>query len=84
MQRFATKCPEDKWWEVLGNIERSLRVPPMRTLSYAPYIHVFKAPAPLVIHNKVIQTMEPVLLETVEEDLGATIGYWDEFFTTLR
>ena len=23
-------------------------------------------------------------LEMAEEDLGATIGYWDEFFTALR
>ena len=39
---------------------------------------------PLVIHNEVIQTLEPVSLEMAEEDLGATIGYWDKFFTVLR
>ena len=37
-----------------------------------------------MIHNEVIQSMEPVSLETAKEDLGATIGYWDEFFTALR
>ena len=84
LQRFAAKCPEGKWWEVLEEIARSLRVLTMRALGYAPYIHVFKAPAPLVIHNEVIQTVEPVLLEMAEEDLGATIGYWDEYFTVLR
>ena len=28
--------------------------------------------------------MGPVSLEMAAEDLGATIGYWDEFFTVLR
>ena len=84
LQRFAAKCPEGKWWEVLGDITRNLRVLPTRALGYAPYVHVFKAPAPLAIHNKVIQTVEPVSLEMAEEDLGATIGYCDKFFTALR
>ena len=78
LQRLAAKCPEGKWCEVLGDIARSLRVLPMRALGYATYVHVFKAPAPLAIHNKIIQTVEPVLLETAEEDLGVTIGYKDE------
>ena len=82
--RFAAECLEGKWWEVLGDVARSLRVLPTRALGYAPYVHVFKAPAPLAIHNEVIQTTEPVSLEMAEEDLGATIGYWDEFFTALR
>ena len=69
---------------MLGDVARSLRVLPTRALGYAPYVHVFKAPAPLAIHNKIIQTVEPVSLETAKEDLGATIGYWDEFFTALR
>ena len=84
LRRFVAKCPEGKWWEVLGDVARSLRILPTRALGYAPYIHVFKAPALLAINNEVIQTVEPVSLETAKEDLGATIDYWDEFFTALR
>ena len=82
--RFAAQCPEGKWWEVLGDVARSLRVLTTRALGYAPYVHVFKAPAQLAIHNKVIQTVKPVSLEMAKEDLGAMIGYWDEFFTAIR
>ena len=28
--------------------------------------------------------MEPVSWETAEEELGATIGYWDDYFQELR
>ena len=69
---------------MLGDVARSLGVLPARALGYALYVHAFKAPVPLAIHNEVIKTVEPVSLETAKEDLGATIGYWDEFFTTLR
>ena len=41
--RFAAKCLEGKWWQVLEDIARNLRVLPMRALGYAPYVHVFKA-----------------------------------------
>ena len=53
LRRFAAECPEGKWWEVLGDIARSLRVLPTRALGYAPYVHVFKASAPLAIHNEI-------------------------------
>ena len=69
---------------MLGDVARNLRVLPTRALGYAPYVHVFNASVLLAIHNEIIQTVEPVSLEMAKEDLGATIGYWDEFFTALR
>lgn len=84
LRRFAEECPGGKWWEVLGDVARSLRVLPTRALGFAPYVLVFKAPVPLAIANDVVQTIEPASLETAEEDMGRTIAYWDEFFTALR
>ena len=49
LRRFASECPNGKWWEVLGDIARSLRVLPTRALGYAPYVHVFKTATPLAI-----------------------------------
>ena len=51
LRRFAAEHPEGKWWEVLGYIARSLRVLPMKDFGYAPYVHVFKAPALLTIQG---------------------------------
>ena len=75
LRRFAAECPGGRWWEVLGDIARSLCVLPTRALGYAPYVLVFKAPAPLAIHNEILQSVEPTSLDTAEEDLQRTIGY---------
>ena len=69
--KFADACPNGHWWEVLGNIACSMRVLPTRALGYAPYVLVFKAPAPLAIHHEILQAVGEVNWDTAEQDLEA-------------
>ena len=80
LRRFAGACPHGHWWEVLGDIARSFRILPTRALGYAPYVLIFKAPAPLAIHHEILQTIEGVSWDSMEEDLAETISYWEQVF----
>ena len=82
--KFADACPNGHWWEVLGDIARSMRVLPTRALGYAPYVLVFKAPAPLAIHHEILQAVGEVNWDTAEQDLEQQVAYWEAFFEELR
>ena len=49
--RCLEGCPDAKWWEVLGDVARGLRMTPSRATGHSPYSLVFKCAAPLpVLH----------------------------------
>lgn len=70
LQCFAEASTHGHRWEVLGDIVCSFRVLPTRLLGYAPYILIFKVPAPLAIHHEELQSLDGINWETVEEDLA--------------
>ena len=45
---------------------------------------IFKASAPLVIHHKILQTIEGINWDSAEEDLAKTTSYWEQVFSELR
>ena len=42
IRKFLAHCPSGRWWEVLADVARALRVLPSRALNMAPYVLVYK------------------------------------------
>ena len=84
IRKFLLHCEGGRWWEVLGDVARAVRILPSRATGCSPYLLVFKMQPLVAVHHEVRALTEPEFLEQAEQRIEAEVGLWQELFKEVR
>ena len=84
IHKFLAHYPACRWWEVLADVARALRVLPSRASHMAPYVLVYKKPEPVAVANELHSCSEDKFLEVAEDRIEMEVGIWREVFRKVK
>ena len=58
IRKFLLHCEGGRWWEVLGDVARAVRILPSRATGCSPYLLVFKMQPLVAVHHEVRALIE--------------------------
>ena len=69
---------------MLADVARDLRVVPSHTINMAPYVLIYKQPAPVAVANTLRSYSEDEFLEIAEDRIEMEVGIWREVFHEVK
>lgn len=78
LRKLTTHCSDMRWWEVLPDIARGMRLLPKRSTGWAPFVLVFKQSpvysVPLALEGSAVEDF----VEDSEQWIAQLTAFWNE------